>query len=118
MEQTTAGGQVVRRVMDKAAQFAAEDLEKDRQLRESGYDSDDPRSLGGEFYWGMANGAQRSPGAKLLDWVRFAAFHLYRALGFCALVVLHFFGFQSRFQWAVDLVEKEEMRLEQQALAG
>ncbi|KAH9261497.1 hypothetical protein BASA81_000153 [Batrachochytrium salamandrivorans] len=102
--------------MDKAAQFAAEDLDRDRQLRDLGYDSDDPRSFGGEFYWGMGDGAQSSIATKLYDLVRFVVFHLYRALGFCGLVVLHFFGFQSRFQWALDLVEKEEMRLEQQAL--
>lgn len=79
------------------------------------YDSDDPRSFGGPYYW---NSPKRTGLCKRsLDLTRLAAFRFARAVSFVALVAAHFFGWnRSRFQWAVDLVDKERDRREQDAL--
>lgn len=105
--------------MEKAQQFEDEDLLCDRRLFDFAeeYDSDDPRSMGGPYYWMVTTPAvNASISTKLYDIVRYCTFYLGRFLGFLLLVITHFFGFQSRFQWAVDLVEREEIRLEQDAM--
>jgi hypothetical protein len=77
------------------------------------YDSDDPRSFGGKFYWDDATLSKVNFLTKVKDNTRFVFFHVLRAIGFFILVLQHFFGFnKSRFQWALDLVEKEQIRRE------
>jgi hypothetical protein len=75
-------------------------------LGDDPYDSDDPRSFGGEYFWNA--GRPASLFRKGRDYCRYLLFHLFRMLGFIVLVVQNFFGLNhSRFQWAVDLLEQE-----------
>ena len=85
-------------------------------LEESAYDSDDPRSFGGPYYWDLYN-HNVSIFKKIRDYVRLFIFYIIRSVGFFLLVMQHFFGLnKSRFQWAVDLAEKEVERREKAAL--
>jgi hypothetical protein len=110
------------RMIDKAAESDEDNSDVDLaagdedEYSEDGYDSDDPRSFGGQYYWDEPNHAT-SIAQKSKDLFRLLAFHIYRFLEFVLLVLSHFFGFnQSRYQWAVTLVEKEKDRRENAAL--
>ena len=99
------------------------DEEFEQELLRDGddpYDSDDPRSFGGEYYWTQAGGSNNvGVPVRLRDNCRWMTFHVYRAGGFVLLVLQHFFGLnKSRFQWAVDLVESETRRRDALALGG
>lgn len=83
-----------------------------QHLGDAEYDSDDPRSFGGLYYWDQGGDGK----FRMWDWLRLGLFHLIRFVGFVGLVLANFFGFQSRFQWAVDLVEREEIKREEEAL--
>jgi hypothetical protein len=113
--------------MEKAQQFEEEDGEHDEPrhhfaptdyayVGNADYDSDDPRSLGGLYYWDLGAKRPLTLATRVYDWFRLLAYHMYRACEFAFLVFRHFFGFQSRFQWAVDLLEREESQMEEEAV--
>jgi len=132
-ESNVVARSVARRMIERAQNLAEEeahsseeeideenkDVAFEEELLRAGddpYDSDDPRSLGGEYYWN-ANEQQASLSRRARDNCRYGAFHIYRAASFFLLVFQYFFGLnKSRFQWAVDLVEKETLRRDMQIL--
>jgi len=110
---------IARRIIDHAEQdsFESEYTEKDFEYlieeHENAYDSDDPRSFGGKYYWDDYDDGNAHVKTKLYDRCRLVLYYLIRTAGFILLILQHFFGFnRSRFQWALDLAEEEKIRRE------
>lgn len=116
-QQASEQGAQVSFLDENAAPGLSED---DFLLEDIDYDSDDPRSLGGPYYWDHPREeGHTSLLRKGRDNCRYIVFHVQRGVGFAMLVLQHFFGLhKSRFQWALDLAEEEQTRREQQAMGG
>mmetsp|Transcript_8894 Transcript_8894/g.10171 ORF Transcript_8894/g.10171 Transcript_8894/m.10171 type:complete len:157 (+) Transcript_8894:209-679(+) len=99
--------------MESVEQQNKAEEECEQRLEENGYDSDDPEQWG-PYYWSAEKenaslkGTDPSLKDKVVDNVKYYTFKASRSVNFAGDVVVHMLGLnQSKYQWMVDLVERE-----------